>query len=34
MLAAITFSRINKAFAASTAAILEMPGRQNIVCHD
>jgi len=34
MLAAKTFSRIDKAFAASMAAFFEMPGRQNMVCHD
>jgi hypothetical protein len=34
MLAAITLSRINKAFAASMAALVEMPGRQNMLRHD
>jgi len=31
MLAAITLSRINKAFAASMATLAEMPGRQNML---
>jgi hypothetical protein len=34
MLAAITLSRINQAFAASMAALAEMPGRQNMLRHD